>query len=70
MQIISRKSVQAGKGRRDELEIVFPNGREASAYRYSGARWWVVDGIDASVQLKKNLDTAWKSSEPVLERAA
>lgn len=59
MQIISRKSVQAGRGRRDEMDIVFQNGREASCYRYSGARWWMVDGYDASLELKKLLDKAW-----------
>jgi hypothetical protein len=59
MQIISRKSVQAGRGRRDEMEIIFPNGREAICYRYASARWWSVDGFDASTELKKLLDKAW-----------
>ena len=62
MQITSRKSVPAGRGRRDEMEVVFSNGRQAQAYRYSGARWWSVDGYDASVQLKKALDAAWKEA--------
>ena len=62
MLIISRKSVPVGRGRRDEMDVVFPNGREAHCYRYSGARWWSVDGYDASVQLKKALDAAWKGA--------